>query len=205
MKALILVDIQHDFLPGGLLPVPGGDAILPVVNRIQPHYDLIALTQDWHPPDHLSFASRHAGRRPFEKIDLDGIDQVLWPDHCEWDTSGAAFADGLNFARASAIFRKGMDPRVDSYSAFFDNARRRQTGLAGWLRGLNVDEVHIAGLAADYCVTYTARDAVELGFKTAVLEDGTRALSPADFAVTAADLRRRGVVIAPSSQLAGSG
>ena len=203
MKALVLVDVQRDFMPGGRLPVPEGHVILPVINAVQARYDVIALTQDWHPPDHLSFASRHAGRRPFDTIDLDGIRQVLWPDHCVWDSPGAGFADGFEFARAGAIFRKGMDRRVDSYSGFFDNGRRRKTGLADWLRGLDVDEVHLAGLAADYCVAYTARDAAELGFRTAIMEDGTRALSDTEFATAAQDLRARGVIIAPSTQLLG--
>lgn len=201
MKALVIIDVQHDFLPGGRLAVPEGDAVVPVINRIQPHYELIALTQDWHPADHLSFASQHPGRSPLDRIDLDGIEQVLWPDHCVWDTPGAAFPPDLDFARASAVFRKGMDRRVDSYSGIFDNGHRRKTGLADWLRGMGVDEVHVAGLAADYCVTFTARDAVALGFRTVIIEDATRPISPADFATAATDLRKQGVMIAPSNDL----
>lgn len=202
MTALIIVDVQRDFLPGGALPVPEGDAIIPVLNRIQTRYPLVALTQDWHPPDHLSFASQHPGKQPLDRIELDGLEQVLWPDHCVWDTPGAALADGLNTGPAAAIFRKGMDRRVDSYSAFFDNGRRHQTGLADWLRGLGVSEVHVAGLAADYCVACTARDAAELGFQVALLEDATRPISAEGFARIAAELRQRGVRIGPSETLA---
>jgi nicotinamidase/pyrazinamidase len=198
MTALIIVDVQRDFLPGGALPVPEGDAVIPVLNRIQARYPLVALTQDWHPPDHLSFASQHPGRKPLERIELDGLEQVLWPDHCVWNSPGAALADALDTGRAAAIFRKGLDRRVDSYSGFFDNGRRRKTGLAEWLRGLGVTEVHVAGLAADYCVAYTARDAAELGFRVAILEDATRPISAAGFAQVAAELRQHGIRIAPS-------
>lgn len=198
MTALIIVDVQRDFLPGGALPVPEGDAVILVLNRIQVRYPLVALTQDWHPPDHLSFASQHPGRKPLERIELDGSEQVLWPDHCVWNSPGAALAEPLDTGRAAVIFRKGMDRRVDSYSGFFDNGRRRKTGLAEWLRGLGVNAVHVAGLAADYCVAYTARDAAELGFRVAILEDATRPTSAAGFAQIAAELRQRGVRIGSS-------
>jgi nicotinamidase/pyrazinamidase len=201
MTALIIVDVQRDFLPGGALAVPEGDAIIPVLNRLQARYPVVALTQDWHPPDHLSFASNHPGRRPLEVIDLDGIQQVLWPDHCVWNTPGAALADALDTARAAAIFRKGMDRRVDSYSGFFDNGRRHKTGLAEWLRALGVTEVHVAGLAADYCVAYTAADACELGFRTVIVEDATRPISAEGFARLGDPLRARGVRIEPSTRL----
>jgi nicotinamidase/pyrazinamidase len=200
MTALILVDVQEDFLPGGRLAVPEGDAIIPVVNRIQRHYGIIALTQDWHPPDHLSFASNHPGQKPFETIELDGVEQVLWPDHCVWDSPGATLAGELDYSRAAAIFRKGMDRRVDSYSAFFDNGRKRRTGLDAWLRGVGVDEVHVAGLAAEYCVAFTARDAIELGFRTVVLSDGTKPLSVEAFSRSADEMRQRGVQIQPSAR-----
>ena len=201
MTALIIVDVQRDFLPGGALPVPEGDAVIPVLNRLQARYPLVALTQDWHPPNHLSFASQHPGRKPLDRIELDGLEQVLWPDHCVWNSPGAALADALDTGRAAAIFRKGMDRRVDSYSGFFDNGRRRKTGLAEWLRGLGVTEVHVAGLAADYCVAATARDAAELGFRVAILEDATRPISAAGFAQIADELRQRGVRIGPSDTL----
>lgn len=201
MTALVIVDVQRDFVPGGRLPVPRGDEIIPVINRIQSRYPLVVLTQDWHPPNHLSFASNHPGRQPFERMELDGLEQVLWPDHCVWNSAGAAFDERLETARAAAIFRKGMDPRVDSYSGFFDNGRRRRTGLAEWLRGMGVRSVHVVGLAADYCVAWTARDAAELGFQTAVLTDATMALSAADFERVAAELRQRGVVVEPSDRV----
>lgn len=201
MKALILIDIQNDFLPGGRLPVEGSDAILPIVNRLIPEYPVVAATQDWHPPGHHSFASTHLGRHPFETIELDGIRQTLWPDHCEWNTPGAEFSPDLNLGRVSAIFRKGMDPRVDSYSGFFDNQRRHKTGLAEWLRAMGVSEVHLVGLAAEVCVAYTARDAAELGFAVTLVRDGTRALSERDFPATAADLAARGIRIAWGAEL----
>ncbi len=203
MKALVLVDLQRDFLPGGRLPVEQGDAILPLLNELIPRYPLVVATQDWHPPGHLSFASSHEDKKPLETIELDGLAQTLWPDHCTWGSEGAEFPAALQLKRARAIFRKGMDRRVDSYSGFFDNGRRHRTGLAEWLRAMDVDTVHVAGLAAEICVTYTARDAAELGFETAVLEDGTRALSEEDFAEAAEDLRARGVRVAPSRELVG--
>ncbi|MBS7457322.1 bifunctional nicotinamidase/pyrazinamidase [Coralloluteibacterium stylophorae] len=203
MRALVLVDIQNDFLPGGRLPVAGGDAILPVVNALVRRYPLVVATQDWHPPTHMSFASQHAGRAPFERIELDGIAQTLWPDHCVQGSDGAAFAAALDVGPVAAIFRKGMDPRVDSYSGFFDNGRRHRTGLGEWLRAMAVDEVHVAGLAAEVCVAYTARDAAGLGFRTAIVADATRALSDAEFSATAGALRTLGVTVAPAESLAG--
>lgn len=201
MRALIIVDVQRDFLPGGALAVPEGDAIIPVLNRIQAHYEVVALTQDWHPPNHLSFASNHPGRKPFEVIELDGLQQVLWPDHCIWNTPGAALAEALDTGRAAAVFRKGMDPRVDSYSGFFDNGRRHKTGLAEWLRALGVGEVHVAGLAADYCVAWTALDACELGFRTVIVQDATRPISADGFTQMKDRLRARGVQLQFSNQL----
>lgn len=193
MKALIIVDIQKDFLPGGTLAVPEGDDVIPVVNRLAEDYPLIAATQDWHPPGHLSFASSHEGRKPFETVELDGLEQILWPDHCTWGSTGAAFPKSLDTGRVAAVFRKGMDPRVDSYSGFFDNGHRHKTGLAEWLRGMEVDALDIVGLAAEVCVAHTARDAAALGFATTLLTDGTPALSEDDFAKTLDDLRAKGV------------
>jgi len=201
MKALVVVDAQRDFMPGGNLPVEGGDAIAPVINELLQKFPLVAVTQDWHPPGHLSFASSHEGREPFETIGLDGIEQTLWPDHCVWGTKGAEFPEELNLDPARAIFRKGMDLRVDSYSGFFDNGRRRKTGLAEWLRAMEADSVTVVGLAAEICVAYTARDAAELGFDTTVVEDGTRALSEEAFAKAADELRSKGVKLLPSSRL----
>jgi nicotinamidase/pyrazinamidase len=181
--------------------VPHGDVIVPVINRIQKLYPLVAATQDWHPPGHLSFASSHPGRKPFDVIMLNGAEQVLWPDHCVWDTPGANFAPGLETGQIAAIFRKGMDPNVDSYSGFFDNGRRHKTGLAEWLWGMGVSEVHVVGLAADYCVAYTARDAAMLGFKVTILLDATRPISNPGFERVATELAGIGVRIVPSNEV----
>ena len=202
MKALILVDVQRDFMPGGNLPVEHGDRIVPVINTIVPHYPLVAVTQDWHPPGHRSFASAHPGHEPLDKIELNGLRQILWPDHCIQGSTGAEFPDSLDLKPAVALFRKGTDPEVDSYSGFFDNGRRHRTGLAEWLRGMEVDEVHIAGLAAEICVAYTARDAAELGFRTTIIEDATRALSDDDFQAVKDELTEKGVRFIPSTEIA---
>lgn len=193
MKALILVDVQRDFMPGGGLPVEDGDQIVPVINGILSQYPLIAATQDWHPPGHRSFASSHPGHEPMDTIDLNGLEQVLWPDHCVQGTDGAAFHKELDMNPVAAIFRKGTDPEVDSYSGFFDNGHRHKTGLAEWLHSMEVDEVHVAGLAAEVCVAYSARDAAELGFKVAVIEDAVMALSDEAMQSTKEDLTQLGV------------
>ncbi len=174
MKALILVDIQHDFLPGGALAVPAGDEVIPVANALMPEYGLVVATQDWHPPDHLSFASQHADKSVGEWTVVAGLDQILWPDHCVQDSHGAKLANELNADAINHIVPKGMDRRYDSYSGFFDNAQRNATGLAELQRSKNVDEVDIIGLATDYCVKFTALDAARLGFKTNVLKAGVR-------------------------------
>ena len=193
MKALILVDVQNDFMPDGGLPVEKGDQIVPVINRLLGDYPLVAASQDWHPPGHRSFASSHPGKAAMETIDLNGLEQILWPDHCLQGTDGAAFHNDLNMNPVAAIFRKGTDPDVDSYSAFFDNGHRHKTGLAEWLRGMAVEEVHLVGLAGEVCVAYTARDAAKLGFKVAVIEDAVKALSAEAFERTKAELGQLGV------------
>ncbi len=169
MIALVLVDIQNDFLPGGPLAVPHGDAIVAPINRLLPAYDLVVATQDWHPPNHGSFAANHPGCQVGQLIDLHGLPQLLWPVHCVQDTRGAAFPDTLNAGRIQGCFHKGTDPTVDSYSGFFDNGHRQATGLADFLRVHQVGEVHLAGLATDYCVKFTALDARDLGFETGLL------------------------------------
>ena len=174
MRALVLVDLQNDFLPGGALAVREGDRVIPIANRLQHEVDLVVATQDWHPRDHASFASQHAGKRPGELITLEGLPQVLWPDHCVQLTHGAAFASTLDTKRITKIFPKGMDRRVDSYSGFFDNGRRHDTGLADYLRLKGVRELLVCGLATDYCVKWTALDAAELGFDTFVVVDACR-------------------------------
>lgn len=205
MRALIVVDIQNDFLPGGALPVPGGDQVVPVINRLQPCFDLVVATKDWHPKDHGSFATRHPGRRPGERIELYGLPQVLWPPHCVQGTAGADFAPGLDTSRFAATFLKGIDPTVDSYSTFFDNAHRRSTGLAEFLAERGVDEVFLAGLATDYCVGASAEHALELGFRTNVVVDGCRGieLQPGDVQRTLDALERAGARLVRSDEICG--
>lgn len=181
MKALIIVDVQYDFLPGGSLEVPKGDEIIPIINNIQKDYDLVVASQDWHPQKHLSFASQHENKLPFEIIDLDGLEQVLWPDHCIQESYGSQISEDLQTNRVEAIFRKGMDPKIDSYSAFYDNGKRKDTGLAGYLKARNIDEVHVCGLAADFCVFFTAMDAITEGFKTSIISKATKAIDKGAF------------------------
>ena len=181
MKALIIVDVQYDFLPGGSLEVPKGDEIIPIINNIQKDYDLVVASQDWHPQKHLSFASQHEHKLPFEIIDLDGLEQVLWPDHCIQESYGSQISEDLQTNRVEAIFRKGMDPKIDSYSAFYDNGKRKDTGLAGYLKARNIDEVHVCGLAADFCVFFTAMDAITEGFKTSIISKATKAIDKGAF------------------------
>jgi len=165
MKALILVDIQNDFLPGGALAVPGGDEIVSLANRLMEDFGIIVATQDWHPPDHGSFAANHPGKEVFESIDLHGLPQTLWPVHCVRDASGAEFAPGLDVRRITRVFQKGTRPEVDSYSGFHDNGHRHSTGMADWLREQGVTHLTVCGLATDYCVKFTALDAVSEGFR----------------------------------------
>lgn len=177
MHALIIVDIQNDFVPGGALAVPGGDEIIPIVNELQDSFSLVVATQDWHPAHHKSFASSHPGKKVFEKVSLHGLDQVLWPDHCIQGTAGAALHKNFNLNKVEAIFRKGMDPDIDSYSGFYDNGYRKSTGLAGYLRERKVRKVYVVGLASDYCVFYTAKDAIKENFETYIIEDASRAIN----------------------------
>lgn len=192
MRALLLIDIQNDFMPGGALAVPEGDLIIPLANQLQPHFDLVVATQDWHPPHHKSFASNHVGKKPFEKIDLNGLDQVLWPDHCVQGLPGAEFAPQLNLNKVEAIFRKGTDPEIDSYSGFYDNGHRKSTGLADYLRGKHVGQVYVLGLAGDYCVYYSALDALKTNFKTFLIQDAVRAINQKDFEQAQTELLNRG-------------
>jgi nicotinamidase/pyrazinamidase len=197
MKALIIIDIQNDFLPGGALAVPAGDAVVPVANEKMPQYELVVATQDWHPADHLSFATQHAGKHVYDQIQLAGLPQTLWPDHCVQGTAGAEFPAVLNQAGIHHVIRKGTDRAIDSYSGFFDNARRKATGLEKFLRDHGVDEVHIMGLATDYCVKATALDAIDLGFHTVLIREGVRGveLKPDDCERASAEMRAAGVVI----------
>jgi nicotinamidase/pyrazinamidase len=203
MNALILVDLQKDFAPGGALPVPDGDAFIPRLNEVQRRFDLVVATQDWHPPDHGSFAANHPGRAVYEVIDLNGLDQTLWPVHCVRDTPGADFIPSLDASRIARVFRKGTDPAVDSYSGFFDNGRRHATGLDAYLRERTVETVYVCGLATDYCVKATALDARRLGLQTHLLEDLTRGVDvpPGAVARAIADMRDAGVHITRSDEL----
>lgn len=177
MKALLLIDIQNDFLPGGALAVPQGDHIIPVVNKLQHRFDLVVATQDWHPGQHKSFASSHHDKTPFDQIELNGLTQVLWPDHCVQGTTGAQLSTAVNWNLTETIFRKGTDPEIDSYSGFYDNGRKKSTGLADYLKGRNIKELYIAGLAGDYCVAFSAKDALLEGFSTYIIEDATKPIS----------------------------
>jgi len=199
MKALLLIDIQNDFLPGGSLAVPGGDLIIPVVNGLQPRFDLVVATQDWHPAGHKSFASAHEGRKVFEQIDLNGLPQVLWPDHCVQGTAGADLTVSIDWKRTEAIFRKGTDPEIDSYSGFYDNGHRKATGLAAYLKGRGITTIYLAGLAADYCVYFTAKDGLAEGLETVLIEDATRAISPEGFELAKKDLLEKGGRVVQSS------
>ncbi|HSV56369.1 MAG TPA: bifunctional nicotinamidase/pyrazinamidase [Magnetospirillaceae bacterium] len=174
--AFIAVDIQNDFCPGGALAVPKGDAVVAVVNRVVRRFHKAAATQDWHPPGHASFASSRSGAIPYSTVEAEGIPQVLWPDHCVQGTAGAAFHPGLDTGPYNLILRKGFRPHLDSYSAFFENDRKTPTGLRGWLLDHGITEVWLAGLATDYCVLYSALDAVRLGFRAYVLTDAVRAV-----------------------------
>jgi nicotinamidase/pyrazinamidase len=206
MKALLLVDIQNDFLPGGALEVPRGDEVIAVANRLGRFADLVVATQDWHPPDHKSFVLNHPGRKPGDVIELGGTEQVLWPPHCVQNTPGSDLAPGLETSKIAEIFYKGIDPEIDSYSAFFDNRHRRATGLGAYLRGRGVEDLFVTGLATDYCVLWTALDSVELGFRTIVVEDGCRGieLNPGDIERALEEMRGAGVRIVRSDSLLGT-
>lgn len=202
MRVLLLVDLQNDFLPGGALAVRHGHETVPVANLLMPRFDHVVATQDWHPADHLSFASQHEDMLPGDLIDLGGLPQILWPDHCVQGSRGADFAPNLQREGIHAIFQKGQDRTIDSYSGFFDNGRRRATGLEAHLRALAPREVWIAGLATDYCVLWTALDAKELGFDVVVVEDGSRGVerNPGDSARALDEMRAAGIRVAQSSE-----
>ncbi|MBN1901644.1 bifunctional nicotinamidase/pyrazinamidase [Candidatus Sumerlaeota bacterium] len=197
MKALILVDIQNDFLPGGALAVPEGDQIIPILNQLQKKFDLVVATKDWHPTNHGSFASNHPGRKPGEVVDLNGLQQILWQDHCVQNTRGSEFAPSLDASKIARTFFKGTDPKIDSYSTFFDNAQRKSTGMENFLKGKGVKEVYIAGLATDYCVKYSALDAIRLGFDVTVIIDACRGvnLKPDDSDKALEEMKQAGVRI----------
>ncbi len=200
MKALILVDIQNDFLPGGALAVPDGDAVIPVANKLQSAFPVVVATQDWHPANHGSFAASHPGKKVFEQIELNGLPQTLWPVHCVQNTTGAELARALVRERIAKVFPKGTDPNIDSYGGLFDNGHRRSTGLGEWLKAQRVTEVFVCGLATDYCVKFTALDAAKMGFKTHLIEDASRGvnLRSDDVRNAIEEMKRAGVVVMQS-------
>jgi nicotinamidase/pyrazinamidase len=198
---LLAVDVQNDFCPGGALAVPRGDEVLAPINRIGRRFAHVALTQDWHPRDHRSFASQHAGRRPFETITLAYGAQTLWPDHCIQGTAGASFHPDLDLPHAELILRKGFSLDIDSYSAFFENDRRTPTGLASYMRERGFRRLYLAGLATDYCVAYSALDAIGAGFAVVVLEDACRGIDLDGSLARAMDeMRRAGVAIGSTAE-----
>lgn len=176
MKALIIVDMQNDFCPGGALEVKDGDKIIEPINALMMRFDLVVATQDWHPRDHNSFTSNYPGKRPFDVIELGGVRQTLWPAHCIQGEWGAELRDDLHKNPIRAIFRKGMDPKVDSYSGFRDNLKETITGLDGYLRSFGVRDIYIVGLATDYCVYFTAMDGLELGYNVWIILDATKGI-----------------------------
>jgi nicotinamidase/pyrazinamidase len=200
---LVIVDVQNDFCPGGSLAVPGGDQVVPVINRLVGSFAHVVLTQDWHSPGHQSFASAHPERKPFETIELSYGTQVLWPDHCVQDTPGAAFHAALDIRRAELIVRKGFHPAVDSYSAFYENDRRTPTGLGGYLRERGFLRLFFVGLATDFCVRYSAEDAKRLGFEVVVIEDACRGIDTGgSLAAAMKSFRQDGVRLAQSAAIA---
>ena len=201
---LLVIDVQNDFCPGGALAVARGDEVVAVVNRLAPRFSHVVMTQDWHPPGHLSFASAHPGRRPFDTIELAYGAQTLWPDHCVQESDGAAFHRGLHLPGAELVLRKGFRPAINSYSAFYENDRRTPTGLAGYLRERGFKRVFLVGLATDFCVHYSAVDARREGFAAVLVEDGCRAIDLAgSLADAMAKMAEAGVERMTSDTLAG--
>jgi nicotinamidase/pyrazinamidase len=203
MKTLIIVDLQNDFLPGGALPVPHGDEVIPLANELQRQFNLVVATKDWHPPDHGSFAANHPGKKPGDRIILDGIQQILWPVHCVQNTHGAEFAPAFDTSRIAHVFHKGIERNIDSYSTFFDNAHRRHTGLADYLKKRAIKDIYLLGLALDYCVKYSALDARHLGLNTYVILDGCRGieLEPGDIDRALDEMKRVGAVLVQSAEI----
>jgi nicotinamidase/pyrazinamidase len=203
MKALVIVDMENDFMPQGALGVSGADKLIPIINALIPKFPLVVACQDWHPVDHVSFAASHPGKKPGDHIKVKDFDQVLWPVHCVQYTRGAEMVRGLHDKEISRVFHKGSDKNIDSYSAFFDNARQRSTGLGEYLKGQGVTEVYLAGVATDYCILYSALDALDLGFSVHVVIDACRAinLKPQDEEHALAKITARGGHIITSEDL----
>lgn len=205
MKALILVDLQNDFCANGALEVPDANAVIPIANKLMEKggFDLIVATQDWHPANHKSFAANHPWRKPGDLIDLNGLQQILWPIHCVQESFGANFVKDLNHSAIQFVFQKGTDIEVDSYSGFFDNGQQKATGLGSFLKEKEVEEVYVLGLALDYCVKFTALDALGLGFKTYLVEDACRGvdLNEGDVKKAVKEMKEQGVILVNSKEL----
>jgi nicotinamidase/pyrazinamidase len=203
MRALLLIDLQYDFCPGGALAVAHGDDTIPVANRLMPKFSTIIATQDWHPQNHGSFAINHEGAKPYDMGELAGLPQVMWPAHCVQGTRGAELHTGLDRNLITEVFRKGTDPAIDSYSGFFDNGHKKSTGLGDWLKQRDIKKLYILGLATDYCVKFTALDARQLGFEVAVVTDGCRGvnLDPGDSDKAFAEMRAAGASIIQSADV----
>jgi nicotinamidase/pyrazinamidase len=195
--ALILVDLQVDFMPTGMLPVAAADQVIPMANALMQEYETVVATQDWHPANHGSFAANHPWRKPGQVIDLHGLQQVLWPIHCVQGTWGAEFVAGLETDRITKVFQKGTDPEVDSYSGFYDNGHRKATGMGDWLKEQGIEEVHVLGVATDYCVKFTVLDAISEGFRTTLLKDATRGveMAPGDVDRAVEEMRAAGAEV----------
>jgi nicotinamidase/pyrazinamidase len=203
MRALVLVDLQNDFCPGGALAVARGDETIAVAQRLMPKFDCVVATQDWHPANHGSFAVNNPGRKPYDLGELAGLPQVMWPAHCVQGTVGAELHEGLDRARITEVFRKGTDPAIDSYSGFHDNGHRKATGLGEWLQKRGITELYVLGLATDYCVKFTAFDACKLGFKVTLVVDGCRGVNIAtdDSDKAIAEMRAIGVTVMQSTDV----
>ncbi len=202
-RALIVVDIQNDFMPDGALPVAGGYDVIPIINELIGKFDLVVATQDWHPPDHVSFASNHAGKEVGDVVEAEGIEQILWPDHCVQDTPGAELVDELDSADIVQFFKGATDPRYDSYSGFYDNAHKRATGLASYLREQQVETIYVAGIATDYCVKWTVLDGCREGFETVLVVDACRAVlaHPGDVETSVAEMVEAGAEVVSAAMV----
>lgn len=201
-RALLVIDVQNDFCSGGALAVPDGERVVPTVNALTTAFDHVVLTQDWHPPDHRSFASSHPGKQPFDTVHLEYGEQVLWPDHCVQGTAGVAFHPKLSQDNAQLVIRKGFRPQIDSYSAFFENDRTTPTGLGGYLRERGLSHIVLCGLATDFCVAYSAVDARREGFEATVVEDACRAIDlDGSLAAARATMMEAGVRFVHSTEL----
>lgn len=200
--ALLIIDVQNDFCPGGALAVADGDAVVPVINRVQGGFETVVLTQDWHPADHSSFAVNHPGAAPFSVVEMPYGPQVLWPAHCVQSSAGAALREDLETERSNLLIRKGFRAGIDSYSAFFENDHVTVTGLAGYLRERGIDAVTLAGLATDFCVRFSAVDAAKLGFRVRLIEDACRAIDlDGSLAEAMAEMSGHGVEMIRSTDL----